>query len=383
MAKQARKVGGLGSLGGYDPVLTPLGGEELLMLAAANAGPQMRGYEPSLREQIGNVIYDAAGGLGGLGGIRNRIRDEAMIGLDFIPGLGEALGGEEAGRAFGSGDYLGGGLGLAASALGVVPVVGDAAAAGMKKGIRAFHGSPHDFDRFDMSKIGTGEGAQAYGHGLYFAENEGVARDYRDKLSRQVTFQGAPLGTHPMDSDVETAKHSIASAVANGADPRGAIINQAGDWRQAAEGYARYVYDQSLPQETREAAARQAASFNKIADEIEKFRPDDFAKNPGSMYEVRINADPEEFLDWDAPLKDQPEAARKVFAAAGVGYPEQPIHNTMQNFDIIRGQGRMSGFSPDTSEALRAAGVPGIRYLDAGSRGADGVSGKSQLRGLR
>jgi len=28
-------------------------------------------------------------------------------------------------------------------------------------GIRAYHGSPHDFDRFDMSKIGTGEGAQA------------------------------------------------------------------------------------------------------------------------------------------------------------------------------------------------------------------------------
>ena len=34
------------------------------------------------------------------------------------------------------------------------------------KGIRAYHGSPHDFDRFDMSKIGTGEGAQAYGLSL-------------------------------------------------------------------------------------------------------------------------------------------------------------------------------------------------------------------------
>lgn len=32
------------------------------------------------------------------------------------------------------------------------------------KAIRAYHGSPHDFDKFDMSKIGTGEGAQAYGH---------------------------------------------------------------------------------------------------------------------------------------------------------------------------------------------------------------------------
>jgi GNAT superfamily N-acetyltransferase len=35
----------------------------------------------------------------------------------------------------------------------------------LKPGIRAYHGSPHDFERFDSSKIGTGEGAQAYGHG--------------------------------------------------------------------------------------------------------------------------------------------------------------------------------------------------------------------------
>jgi hypothetical protein len=38
--------------------------------------------------------------------------------------------------------------------------------------IEAWHGSPHDIDRFDSSRIGTGEGAQTYGHGLYFAENE-------------------------------------------------------------------------------------------------------------------------------------------------------------------------------------------------------------------
>ena len=47
--------------------------------------------------------------------------------------------------------------------------------------IRAFHGSPHKFDRFDISRIGTGDGAQAYGHGLYFAGNEGVARSYKGK----------------------------------------------------------------------------------------------------------------------------------------------------------------------------------------------------------
>lgn len=48
---------------------------------------------------------------------------------------------------------------------------------------KAFHGSPHDFDKFDSTKIGTGEGAQAYGHGLYFAGKKEVADHYRQALS--------------------------------------------------------------------------------------------------------------------------------------------------------------------------------------------------------
>jgi hypothetical protein len=46
----------------------------------------------------------------------------------------------------------------------------------------AWHASPHEFDRFDADHIGTGEGAQVFGHGLYFAENEDVARHYYDML---------------------------------------------------------------------------------------------------------------------------------------------------------------------------------------------------------
>lgn len=48
---------------------------------------------------------------------------------------------------------------------------------------KAFHGSPHDFDEFSMSKLGTGEGRQAYGHGLYFAQDEGIAKHYKKVLS--------------------------------------------------------------------------------------------------------------------------------------------------------------------------------------------------------
>ena len=50
------------------------------------------------------------------------------------------------------------------------------------KGLRymtAWHGSPHDFDRFSTEHMGTGEGAQAFGWGLYFADRKGVAESYR------------------------------------------------------------------------------------------------------------------------------------------------------------------------------------------------------------
>lgn len=49
-------------------------------------------------------------------------------------------------------------------------------------GAIVYHGSPHKFDKFDSSKIGTGEGAQAYGHGLYLAEAPSVAKATRNSF---------------------------------------------------------------------------------------------------------------------------------------------------------------------------------------------------------
>ena len=48
----------------------------------------------------------------------------------------------------------------------------------------AYHGSPHNFDRFSTDSIGTGEGAQSFGWGLYFTNQEDIARWYADKLSQ-------------------------------------------------------------------------------------------------------------------------------------------------------------------------------------------------------
>ena len=49
------------------------------------------------------------------------------------------------------------------------------------------HGTPHDFEKFDLDKIGTGEGNQAFGYGLYFTEDSKIAKSYASKLSDDKT----------------------------------------------------------------------------------------------------------------------------------------------------------------------------------------------------
>lgn len=48
----------------------------------------------------------------------------------------------------------------------------------------AWHGSPHDFDEFDLGAMGTGEGNQAHGWGLYFAKDKKVSKLYKEVLSK-------------------------------------------------------------------------------------------------------------------------------------------------------------------------------------------------------
>jgi hypothetical protein len=107
----------------------------------------------------------------------------------------------------------------------------------------------------------------------------------------------------------------------------------------------------------------------------------------GRLYEVEINANPEDFLDWDAPLSAQPQNVRDAlkrtsYRMQGNSFTSGELAETIdaltpQQRDYILKQ---PGLNPTGSEvaraagadtnALREAGIPGIRYLDAGSRGA-------------
>jgi hypothetical protein len=215
------------------------------------------------------------------------------------------------------------------------------------QGIRAYHGSPHDFDRFDMSKIGTGEGAQAYGHGLYFAEAEPVARQYRDVLSGKVD----PYQRRQLDDAWVAAARMMRSDGMSEADTF-----------QAMRGAYKTASDDELK------AAIQAG-------------------NPGRMYEVNINAHPDQFLDWDKPLVQQSPEVRTAFSrAAQPGYKSDPILSELFGNEPIpneylglfeRSSGGQAyntlaaerGGPAQFSQALKEAGIPGIKYLDQGSRG--------------
>jgi len=56
----------------------------------------------------------------------------------------------------------------------------------------AWHGSPHRFTKFDLGAIGTGEGAQVHGWGLYFAQDRKIAEQYKESLDRgaSITIEG-------------------------------------------------------------------------------------------------------------------------------------------------------------------------------------------------
>jgi hypothetical protein len=192
----------------------------------------------------------------------------------------------------------------------------DKKTAAMMQAIRAYHGSPHDFDRFDLSKIGTGEGAQAYGHGLYFAENPEVAGSYRI-TPNQKTMNGP-------------ANELVAKA--------------GGDWKKALENYDAWLSDMTSSGFPRTEAQDQVRAA--LAKGNEK----------GRMYEVNINADPEHFLDWDKPLGEQSPQVKALEDAYWTQHAKrQPdIRNFLQ--------------SPQGAEEARKAGIPGIKYLDQGSR---------------
>lgn len=55
---------------------------------------------------------------------------------------------------------------------------------------KLYHGSPHDHNKFDTTKILSGEGNISFGWGLYFTDSESIARHYANSLSKPKIMDG-------------------------------------------------------------------------------------------------------------------------------------------------------------------------------------------------
>jgi hypothetical protein len=201
-----------------------------------------------------------------------------------------------------------------------------------------YHGSPHKFDKFDSSKIGTGEGAQAFGHGLYFAESPDVARMY----SADRSYVGASMSGKPAsinyDDPVWIAQTTI--------DELGEPAKAKAHLEMVARTAARHMSKES------------AAAVNQAIDLVSSGR----VAPKGSVYKVDL---PDErianMLDWDLPLSRQPAQVQKAWNEISAEFGIPPNPNEMIGITAVR-----SMMEPE----LRKRGVPGVRYLDQGSRGS-------------
>lgn len=189
-------------------------------------------------------------------------------------------------------------------------------------GATAYHGSPHLFDKFDLAKIGTGEGAQVYGHGTYLAENPSVAQQYM-----------------------------------KGGQEADALYKQLGALRMAK---------QPVPEELYTA-------IQKAENDV-----------PGALYKTDIpDTHIDKMLDWDKPLSEQhpdvqniirPQLTQDVIdgvRARGQGGLAKRLGNDPSGsaiYSAITGHDNPS--SKLASQALYEAGIPGIKYMDALSREA-------------
>lgn len=232
-------------------------------------------------------------------------------------------------------------------------------------GATAFHGSPYKFDKFDVSKIGSGEGAQMYGHGLYFAENPKVAKYYSNI---------SPTGAEPptrralFGNEVEpmTPEYKVSQLV----DEMG--VNKA----------KKFISDWA-----KNPTPDMVDFANKANTLISSITKKSDVKNLGTsnLYKVDIpDTHISSMLDWDKPLGQQAKNVQEAINKTKKNLTEEDImmlggdanllygkdvtpNQFLNTWEIIRGQKNIG------ESLLNESGVKGVKYFDNQSR--EGLKG--------
>jgi len=221
-------------------------------------------------------------------------------------------------------------------------------------GMTVYHGSPYKFTAFDPAKIGTGEGAQAYGHGLYVAENPKVATDYM-KIEPAGAVASPRRTLFGSEVETGTPEYKVAQLV----DEMG--LSKA----------RKFILDWS-----KNPNPDQVEFVGKASDVIQKLTKKGDAKNlgTGNMYKIDLPDEHiEKMLDWDKPLSQQPKNVQDALAK----HNPDMYNPKSEDYDPAeRGQWtymRLAGQTTqkNASDKLADLGIPGIKYLDELSRGAE------------
>ena len=260
----------------------------------------------------------------------------------------------------------------------------------------AFHGTPHrGIDKFSTDAIGTGEGAQAYGWGLYFASKKEIAEHYRKTLSLsrgQLEVADKTTG-EPLDPEAPGVAEVAEFFKAYGSDLRVTdITNRKEIWRNdIARLQQRLVEWQTmleqkteggdtdtvaLIQESMEKDRSRIQTIEAAIDLLGKTKP----RPVGQVYEVDVPED-DTLLLWDKPLSEQPEKVREALIDAANSQPdESPFADAVRDgesgqkiYRALQKESEYPGGPSDNgmriaSEVLSGFGIKGIKYLDGSSR---------------
>ncbi|MDP6650826.1 MAG: hypothetical protein QGF90_01695, partial [Gammaproteobacteria bacterium] len=242
-----------------------------------------------------------------------------------------------------------------------------------------FHGTPHKWESGvpDLSKVGTGEGAQTYGHGIYFAENPNVAKSYSAKMmDTPHSYKGVPFPPNNVNS-IDAPAH-VQSAISD-------LISSGGDIKEARE-IAERRLKEWLP--NKEIFGDEVAKQQKALASLDEVAKDLEIGRPGNLYKVDIpDADIDRMLDWDKPLSEQPESVQRIVKktlseldesdlgyglthanAGDMNFPDELMTNqaNITGRQFYRVMEYVNGGQAEASFRLADIGIPGIKYLDQG-----------------
>lgn len=199
-----------------------------------------------------------------------------------------------------------------------------------------YHGSPHVFDKFALAAIGTGEGAQAHGWGLYFAGNKETAERYREKLSRGIPRPDDVLiydGKEYLPGDKSIMREALDYVNDRGSKDKAARV--LAKLKDDSEFYAKFWKDNEKYAAENKKSAEHYAELLRI---VEGLDPKKFTFKKGKLYEVEIPEN-DVLLNEDKTFSEQPEKVKNAVLALAEDNEILPELTTQEGRDNMTGRG--------------------------------------------